>query len=69
MNCEGQKFDPYKQEVIIVEDRDDLPENTIIEELDKGYYYNNKVLKPAKVKISKKSCLQNLQEIKEIKIN
>jgi len=69
MNCESQKFDPYKQEVIIVEERDDLPENTIIEELDKGYYYNNKVLKPAKVKISKKSCLQNLQEIKEIKIN
>jgi len=69
MNCEGQKFDPYKQEVIIVEERDDLPENTIIEELDKGYYFNNKVLKPAKVKISKKSSLQNLQEIKEIKIN
>jgi len=71
MNCEGQKFDPYKQEVMIVEDRDDLPENTIIEELDKGYYYNNKVLKPAKVKISKKSSLQiqKLPEIKEIKIN
>ena len=71
MNCEGQKFDPYKQEVMIVEDRDDLPENTIIEELDKGYYYNNKILKPAKVKISKKSSLQiqNLPKIKEIKIN
>ena len=69
MNCEGQKFDPYKQEVMIVDNRDDLPENTIVEELDKGYYYNNKILKPAKVKISKKSSLQNLPEIKEIKIN
>jgi molecular chaperone GrpE len=63
MNSEGEKFDPYKHEVIMVEeDRDDLPENTIIEELEKGYYFNNKVLRPAKVKISKRSKLQNLEE-------
>ena len=60
MNCEGEKFDPYKLEVMIVEERDDLPENTIIKELEKGYYFNNIVLRPAKVKISKKSSLQNL---------
>ena len=54
MNCEGEKFDPYKHEVLMTEERDDLPENTIIEELDKGYYLNNKILRPAEVKISKK---------------
>ena len=57
MNCEGEKFDPYKQEALMTEERNDLPENTIIEELDKGYYLNNKILRPAKVKISKKSKL------------
>jgi molecular chaperone GrpE len=57
MNSEGQLFDPYKHEAMMVEERDDLPENTIIEELDKGYYFNNNVLRPAKVKISKKSNL------------
>jgi len=68
MNSEGEKFDPYKHEVVMVEEeRDDLPENTIIEELEKGYYFNNKVLRPAKVKISKKSKLQNLEE-NQIKI-
>lgn len=65
MNTEGEKFDPYKHEVIMVEeDRNELPENTIIEELEKGYYFNNKVLRPAKVKISKRSKLQNLDKNK-----
>lgn len=62
MNCEGEKFDPYKQEAMMVEVRDNLPENTIIEEIDKGYFFNNNILRPAKVKISKKSNLHNLEK-------
>jgi molecular chaperone GrpE len=53
MNPIGEKFDPYKHEALFVEENDNFPENTIIEELDKGYYLNNMVLKPAGVKISK----------------
>ena len=57
MESEGQKFDPYKHEAMLVEEgRNDLPENTIVEVLDKGYYLRDKVLRPAKVKISKPSC-------------
>jgi len=60
MNCEGQMFDPYKHEALMVEENENLPENTIIEEIDKGYYLNNIILKPAGVKISKlKSNLKN----------
>ena len=55
MNCEGEVFDPYKHEAMLVQEKDDLPENVIIEELDKGYYINNKVLRPARVAISQKS--------------
>jgi molecular chaperone GrpE len=55
MNAEGEKFDPYKHEALMCLDREDLPENTIIEELDKGYFFNKKVLRPAKVIISKKA--------------
>ncbi len=55
IKSEGEKFDPYKHEAMLVEEgREDLPENTIIEEFEKGYYLNNKILRPAKVKISKK---------------
>jgi len=53
MLSEGEKFDPYKHEALMVEENKDFPENTIIEELNKGYYLNNKILKPAGVKISK----------------
>ena len=53
MHSEGEKFDPYKHECLLVEENEVLPENTILEEIDKGYYLNNKVLKPAGVKISK----------------
>ena len=63
MNSEGEKFDPYKHEAILIEEgRDDLPENTIIEEITKGYYIKDKILRPAKVKISKKSKSKNLNE-------
>ncbi|GAG89899.1 unnamed protein product, partial [marine sediment metagenome] len=56
MNSEGEKFDPYKHEAVIVEEgRNDLSENTILEEITKGYYLKDKILRPAKVKISKKS--------------
>ena len=53
MHCEGEKFDPYKHEALMVEKNEELPENTIIEELNKGYYLNNKILRPSGVKISK----------------
>ena len=53
MFSEGEKFDPYKHEALMVEENEEFPENTIIEELNKGYYLNNKILKPAGVKISK----------------
>ncbi len=53
MHSEGEKFDPYKHEALLVEENENHPENIILEEIDKGYYLNNKVLKPAGVKISK----------------
>lgn len=55
INCEGEKFDPFNHEVLMVEECDDnLPENIILEELNKGFMYKDKVLRPTKVKISKK---------------
>jgi len=39
---------------LVEECDDDLPENVILEELHKGFMYKDKVLRPTKVKISKK---------------
>lgn len=56
MECEGEKFDPYKHDAMLVREDSDKPENTVLEELEKGYYFKDEVLRPAKVVVSKKSC-------------
>jgi molecular chaperone GrpE len=47
-----QKFDPYKHEAIVSLETDKYPEDTVIEELRKGYYIKSKVLRPAMVKVA-----------------
>ena len=49
----GEKFDPYKHEVLMKEESD-KPQDTILEEFQKGYMLNDKVLRFSKVKISGK---------------
>ena len=49
----GEKFDPYKHEVLMKEESD-KPDETILEEFQKGYMLNDKVLRHSKVKISGK---------------
>ena len=46
-----EKFDPYLHEAIaqVESDQDD---ETVLEELQKGYKFHDKVLRPAKIKIS-----------------
>ena len=48
----GQKFDPYKHEVLM-QVESEQPDDIILEELQKGYTMNGKVIRYAKVKISK----------------
>ena len=51
----GKKFDPTKHEAIMWAADDDKPEDTIIEELQTGYTLNERVIRPARVKVSKKN--------------
>jgi molecular chaperone GrpE len=55
----GEQFDPEQQEVIMTEQTDDYPENTVIEELQKGYTietkFGTKLIRPALVKITKQA--------------
>ncbi len=58
----GEKLDPYKHEVIMTVIDDGLLEDTILEELEKGYMLGLKLLRTAKVKVSKvKSPLDSSQ--------
>ncbi|HIH10925.1 TPA: nucleotide exchange factor GrpE [Candidatus Woesearchaeota archaeon] len=49
----NQKFDPHLHEALLKEESA-LPENTILEEFQKGYLLHGRVLRHARVKISKK---------------
>jgi len=48
----GKVFDPHTSEVLM-QAESDLPENTIIGEMQKGYMLNDRVLRTAKVKVGK----------------
>jgi molecular chaperone GrpE len=52
IETEGQKFDPNFHEAVAREERNDLEEGTILEELQRGYFFQNRLLRPAMVKVS-----------------
>ena len=53
IHATGQKFDPYKHEVLMKEESE-KPEDTVLEEFQKGYILNDRVLRHSKVKVSGK---------------
>lgn len=48
----GKKFDPYYHEALMQEESADKEEGTILEEFQKGYSLNGKVIRHSKVKVS-----------------
>lgn len=48
----GEPFDPQKHEAVTAEERDDTEEQIVLEEYQKGYLLGDRVLRPAKVKVS-----------------
>jgi len=49
----GEPFDPVKHDAIMQVDRDDVPPNMVVQVLQEGYLYHDKVLRHAKVGVSK----------------
>jgi len=54
IDCIGKKFDHNIHHAITTIEKDDCEDNTIIEEVKKGYMINDKVLRPSQVIVSKK---------------
>lgn len=50
----GKKFDPKYAEAIVSHERDDVDDDTVIEEVQRGYAMGDEVLRPALVVVSKK---------------
>ena len=52
INVNGEKFDPYKHEAIDKVISNEHEEGLILEEIKKGYTYQNKIIRPSMVKIA-----------------
>lgn len=59
IETQGKIFDPHYHEAMMQAEDKDLPEHTIVEELQKGYLLNDRVIRTAKVKVSKKQEVKN----------
>ena len=53
IDCLGQKFDPNFHEVMEEKEAEGKDSGIVIEEIQKGYMIQDRLLRPAKVKISK----------------
>ncbi|MCI0496378.1 nucleotide exchange factor GrpE [candidate division KSB1 bacterium] len=49
----GSKFNPEVHEAIVIEQGDEDRDDEVIEEWQKGYFFESKLLRPAKVKVYK----------------
>ena len=65
MRVVGQQFDPNLHEAVLREPSEELKEDFIIEELQRGYNLEGKVLRHALVKVSMGPGKQNSQEAEE----
>jgi len=52
IDCLGKPFDPQFHEPLMVEPSHEHPENTVIEELGKGYTLHDRLIRPSLVKVS-----------------
>lgn len=62
INSIGQVFDPNLHEGVGIEEGEDYEDNVVIKEVEKGYLYKDRLIRPAKVIVGKKSLPININE-------
>jgi len=54
----GEPFDPAKHDAMMQVESADVPANTVVQVFQEGYLYHDKVLRHAKVGVSKRPCTE-----------
>ena len=54
IEAKGKKFDPNFHEILMQEESEAFPEGTVLEEYQKGYCLDDRIVRTAKVKLAKK---------------
>lgn len=58
----GQKFDPAIHEALVVEQTDNGDDEVVVEEWQKGYFFNDRLIRPAQVKVSKNEVIRESKQ-------
>ena len=61
ISAKGQVFDPAFHEAVMQEETDEFPNNTVINELQKGYLIHDRLLRPSMVVVAKSKAKQDNQ--------
>ena len=56
MEANGTIFDPHIHDAVHIEETDRVEEDRVVEEIQKGYFFGEKLYRPTKVIVSKNSC-------------
>lgn len=56
MEANGTIFDPHIHDAVHIEETDLVEEDRVVEEIQKGYFFGEKLYRPTKVIVSKNSC-------------
>ena len=63
VEAEGKNFDPVFHQAVTQQESDEHPENTVVAELQKGYLFHDRLIRPSMVVVSK-AITQNETEKK-----
>lgn len=56
IEANGAIFDPHIHDAVHIEETDRVEEDRVVEEIQKGYFFGEKLYRPTKVIVSKNSC-------------
>jgi molecular chaperone GrpE len=59
----GKAFDPNLHEAVMEEENNEMPHHTIIAEFQRGFMLKERIVRPAKVKVSKRTVEEGKEEI------
>ena len=57
IECLHKEFDPNRMNAVMTDTNEDFPNNVVLEVLQKGYMYQDKILRPAMVKVNERENL------------
>lgn len=67
--AEGEPFDPARHDAMMQVVTDEVPENTVVQVMQEGYLYHEKVLRHAKVGVSKKPDAKKNDKHKHVDVS